>query len=234
MTTFAKLTDNLTVRACFFLLTLLWLQFFIRKLWVSIIAAFAITLAFFIAAKALSKKLPREKSFSKNDLVNALVLKNAEDIKSLYLLAVPSDKNFIKCAFRFSAATPDDVAAAFRESGDRDVTLIVNECGRQVMVYASSLPKKINIVNKNKLYKTLKTAGLLPKPVEMTKPEKKYVPPKETLSYIFSKRNVKYFLFSGIILTLMAFVTPLKLYYLIVASLSLLFALVSEIIYLKS
>lgn len=54
---FYKIIDNITLRALVFFLNAVWIQFFVKRLWASLIIAFSVTLLFF---------RDTEKSFGKN------------------------------------------------------------------------------------------------------------------------------------------------------------------------
>lgn len=53
---FYKIIDNITLRALVFFLNAVWIQFFIKRLWASLIIAFSVTLLFFVILKKVLEK----------------------------------------------------------------------------------------------------------------------------------------------------------------------------------
>lgn len=224
---FYKIIDNLTVRFAVFLLNTVWIQFFIERLWAAIIISIAVTLLVFVVLKKIAEKLPKDK-VDKTETYKSFVLMPPDELKKLYL-SCSHDENYIKCSMRFSGASMDDVAAAYRESGDKNATLITSGVQRNVMLFAASLDKKIKFVTNRDLYKLLQKNSALPKP--KTKPvEKPPIKPKEIVKTAFSGANAKYYLFSGVLLSISAFFTPFRIYYVVFASLSIVFAIVSLVL----
>lgn len=223
---FYKIIDNITARFLVFLLNAVWIQYFVRNVLASLVIAFSLTLLTFVVAKKAMEKVPHDK-IDKSEIYKSFVLMRPDDLKKRYL-SLSNDENFVKCAMRFSNASIDDVASAYRESDGNPATLLVGNATRSVFVFASSLEAPVKIVTKKDLYKLFKANNALPE--IKTKPAEK--PPlnlKEILKATFSPKNAKFFLFSAVLLSLTAFFTPFKLYYAIMASVSIVFSLVSTI-----
>ena len=62
---FYKIIDNITLRALVFFLNAVWIQFFVKRLWASLIIAFSVTLLFFVILKKVLEKMPRDKTSRK-------------------------------------------------------------------------------------------------------------------------------------------------------------------------
>lgn len=74
----------------------------------------------------------------------------------------------------------------------------------------------------------MKANNALPK--VMTKhADKPPISPKEVLDIAFSGANAKYFAYSGILIAITALITPYRLYYGIMASVLIIFALISSL-----
>lgn len=223
---FYKIIDNITLRALVFFLNAVWIQFFVKRLWASLIIAFSVTLLFFVILKKVLEKMPRDK-INKQEIYKSFVLMPKEELKNTYL-QYSHDDNYVFLAMRFSPASFDDVAAAFRESGEKDATILTGNVRRNVITFSASLDKKIKFVTKKDLYKLLKANNALPK--IMTKhADKPPISPKEVLDIAFSGANAKYFAYSGILIAITALITPYRLYYGIMASVLIIFALISSL-----
>ena len=223
---FYKIIDNITLRFLVFLFNAVWIQFFVKRLWAALIIAFSITLLFFVILKKVSEKMPHDK-INKSEIYKSFVLMPKNELKNTYLKH-SRDENFVMCAMRFSSASLDDVAAAYRESDEKDVTILVGNTQRNVLIFAASLDKKINFVTKKDLYKLLKANDALP-PIITKHTDKPSISPKEVIKTAFSGVNAKYYLFSGILLATTSFFTPFRLYYAIMASVMIVFAIVESI-----
>lgn len=223
---FYKIIDNITLRALVFFLNAVWIQFFVKRLWASLIIAFSVTLLFFVILKKVLEKIPRDK-INKQEIYKSFVLMPKDELKNTYL-KYSHDENYVLCAMRFSPASFDDVAAAYRESGEKDATILTGNVRRNVITFSASLDKKIKFVTKKDLYKLLKANDALPK--IMTKhADKPPISPKEVLDIAFSGANAKYFAYSGILIAITALITPYRLYYGIMASVLIIFALISSL-----
>ena len=172
------------------------------------------------------EKIPRDK-INKQEIYKSFVLMPKDELKNTYL-KYSHDENYVICAMRFSPASFDDVAAAYRESGEKDATILTGNVRRNVITFSASLDKKIKFVTKKDLYKLLKANNALPK--IMTKhADKPPISPKEVLEIAFSGANAKYFAYSGILIAITALITPYRLYYGIMASVLIIFALISSL-----
>ena len=81
---FYKIIDNITLRALVFFLNAVWIQFFVKRLWASLIIAFSVTLLFFVILKKVLEKIPRDK-INKQEIYKSFVLMPKDELKNTYL-----------------------------------------------------------------------------------------------------------------------------------------------------
>ena len=105
---FYKVIDNITLRALVFFLNAVWIQFFVKRLWASLIIAFSVTLLFFVILKKVLEKIPRDK-INKQEIYKSFVLMPKEELKNTYL-KYSHDENYVFLAMRFSPVRIGDAA----------------------------------------------------------------------------------------------------------------------------
>ena len=77
---FYKIIDNITLRALVFFLNAVWIQFFVKKLWASLIIAFSVTLLFFVILKKVLEKTQKIVEISSDDSINLFLCKEKESL----------------------------------------------------------------------------------------------------------------------------------------------------------
>ncbi len=133
-------------------------------------------------------------------------------------------------AYKFSPCGLEDVCSAYRTATDKglkNVTVLCRDVDRKCYALKESLGIKIDFVKSKELYKKLQKENLLPIPQFEKTPSK--ISPREVVDLAFSKQNVRYYLTSGIMLTLISLVSPVKTYYVLIGTLSLVLALICAV-----
>lgn len=238
--TVAKLIDGAAGRFALFTIYLIWLNYLIGNFWGALGIAVLCALVTVLIIKKIAEKTNKVK-YDKNLFFNQLALNGNEYTLNLYLSHTAEkacgnhlidNGTLYYSAFRFSEATCDDVAAAYRTARDGNadkITFLCTGASRNVQLMAAALPLEFRFVFKNDIFRALKERDSLPALVQPNKEKVKLPPVKTVLSAALSSTNVKYYVFSGGLLAAMSFLTPYKLYYVIMASLSLALAVASKI-----
>lgn len=142
-----------------------------------------------------------------------------------------NEKEILFACYRFSPASAEEIAKVYRfakENGIKKVTLLSRPMQRQVLLLAKSLPLDFTYIEPRKVHKFLAKHNALPvKEFSFKKKREKgkgFSLFKETLSNIFTKKRAALFLISGISLGVLSIFTHLTVYYLVMASISLILA----------
>lgn len=239
-----RFIDYFALRIALFFLIFVICQLIFEKLSVSL----SVCILVFFAAVLIMEILRKDKNESKcpyNSFVryfalegnNALKEKIKDYISPMEITEEGSDfliiqngneKECIYFAFRFSSLSQEDIAKCYRVCKEREIKkgyILGKDTVRTTLSLAGELNLNINFISAKQLYRCLKNKNLLPVTATKTKIKRKGKI-KFFLSVFFSKNNVKHFLFGGIILALMSLITPLKVYYLSVAAITLAFSLI--------
>lgn len=134
-------------------------------------------------------------------------------------------KNSIIIAnFKFSALSYQDVSNACKiakEHKKDKIYMLAKGIDRRAYQIAQVEQMRIELVKAKQLYKYLAKHNALP---DLKKTKRRFEL-KYVIEIVLARRNLKNYLFSGIVLICVSFLTPLKIYYLVIGALSLLFAL---------
>lgn len=243
MENFGKAVDSAAVKLILFTLLLIWFDYILDNFWGALAVAALSTLVLIIIIQKIIEK-NNWKHYPKNKLYTQLALLGNSYTLGLYADAekinFDGDGNYCVndgalyfCAFRFSVLTYDDVAASYRISLNEKTSrtiIICNKVSREVMIFAATLYDDYTFITAADLYKLLKEKEALPPFIQYKKQKKKNsITFSGIIDTVFSPFNTRYYLFTGIILALMSFITPLKTYYIISASVALLFALIAKV-----
>lgn len=237
----SKAIDYFSVRFALFVILLIWFNYILGSFWGALIVGALTTLVICLILKIIADKTKKEK-YGKERLYTQLALLGNGYTLKLFCGAKKiegfSDGNYADdgerlffCAFKFSGLSPDDVAAAYRLALDRErksVTVICRKANRDTLLLAKTLPVGFDFVFARDLFKILKEANALPPLTVAEKPAKKSFDFRKYVDVALSPVNSKFYMFTGIVLALMVFVTPMKLYYVIMSSISLVFAVASK------
>lgn len=243
MVNLGKTIDSAAVRFALFTLLLIWFDYIIGNFFGALAIAALTTLVIVLIIKKILektnwKRYPKDKLYTQFALLgNSYTLGLYAETKNIPFDGsdnyIAEDGVLYYCAFRFSALTADDIAAAYRvglaEHTHRTV-IICNKAGREVMALAATLYDNYSFVTAPDLYKVLKENDALPALITLKKPKDgAKLTLRSIIDVVFSESNVRYYLFSGALLAFMSFITPLKIYYLITATLSLIFAVIAKL-----
>ena len=130
-------------------------------------------------------------------------------------------------AYKFFACSVEDVCQAFRlarEKGFEKIVVLCKSADRGAVKLSGSLGVKISFEKSRDIYKKLLKASLLPELTFEKKPEKFSL--SDVLELVFQKQNIRYYLVTGLMLTLISLVSPAKTYYIVVGTFSLAMALI--------
>lgn len=239
-----KLIDKIALKVILFFCLWLWTYYLIRSvIWAGIIALVLTTLIFIILHYSVKHKKKRC-LYTTEKLSKDLAIRGSGKTLALYLKLLEIDfdgksSSFIVndtlyyCSFKFGDCSKDDIASAYRladEATLQKIVFITKTISRDAALLASSLPVSFVFVRNIDLYKKLKANHALPELIKLNKPINHTFELKNFLTQAFSATNTKYYVFSGVLLGLMCFITPMKLYYIIMASVMMLLALLTVII----
>lgn len=164
----------------------------------------------------------RENEYAINLLLSAIKNDKIENTQNYILL----ENSVILANFKFSSLSYGDINSALQiasKYGKSKIYIMTKGIERKAYQLANIKQIRIEIVKTKALYKFLKKHNALPD----LKRQKRKLDIKQFFGIIFSRRNLKSYLFSGTILITVAFLTPLKIYYLTFGSILLVLALLS-------
>lgn len=128
--------------------------------------------------------------------------------------------------FKFSPLGASDVAAACNlalKHEKQEVFLLAKGLDRKAYRIANLEKIKLNLIKTKQIFRFLAKRNALPN-LEKTKTKFDL---KGVIETILNRRNFKNYAFSGSILILVSFITPLKIYYIVIGSLTLFAALLT-------
>lgn len=231
----AKLIDYISITLLFFALTFVWTSLAFKNLAASLIASTAFSIIAIITVRKFTHKDGKPYTYDRlefefciqgNKYVIDLLkstIKNAqiESGENHILL-----KNAILIAnYKFSVLSMSDMCQMCnlaKKLERQEVFVLCKGIDRRAFEVAVTRNVKVNQVKTKSVYRFLKKHNALPD----LKPVKHKFSIKGLFGAIFSRRNFKSYIFSACVLIFTAFLTPLKTYYLVFASLSLLFAII--------
>lgn len=230
----ARTIDYISASILTLLVTFVWAFFLFENLAASLIFSTAFTAIAIVSVKYISKK--RDKPYTPDRLALEFCIRGNEYIVKLLLSAIKNTKiengcNYVlleNCAiiadFKFSALGISDMCSICnlaKKLERKSIFVITKGIDRKAFQIANIENVQVKTIKIKEVYKFLKKHDSLP--------DLKRVRQKPSLSLIFqtvlSRQNFKNYAFSGVVLTLVSFITPLKLYYLILGSVSVLLAL---------
>lgn len=231
----AKLIDYISITLLFFALTFVWTSLAFKNLAASLIASTAFSIIAIITVRKFTHKDGKPYTYDRlefefciqgNKYVIDLLkstIKNAqiESGENHILL-----ENAILIAnYKFSILSMSDMCQMCnlaKKLERQEVFVLCKGIDRRAFEVAVTRNVKVNQVKTKSVYRFLKKHNALAD----LKPVKHKFSIKGLFEAIFSRRNFKSYIFSVCVLIFTAFLTPLKPYYLVFASLSLLFAII--------
>lgn len=240
-----RILDFLALIVALFVGNLFWCTYVFHRFWAAAVVALGIAVA---VALLLSKLLTREdkKPYSVDKLSVELALKG--NAYALELIRTAMEKRgrtaenkgeylavcdrALFCRFKFNDANAEDIAQIFRTVQQlategtlfREIVVCARGFDKNALLLAEALPVQIRSVKTRAVFRFLRSVKALP---ELTTKKKiSRLPARDLLGLVFQRRNVKYFLFSAVVLGILAYFTPLKIYYIALSAVNLTAAVV--------
>lgn len=233
----AKKIDYIVFTIIFYFATFLWSRYLIKDLTWSLIFSAIFTIVLFSFIYAMLSKI-KKKPYPEERLVKEILIKGNEYpaillSKVLEKKEIPHklqknlifvNNNLVVLDFKFSEYSASDIVSCYHKYKEYQfdrLLIITKSTKRNFYQYSSFLPVKVEVCKIHNFFKFLNKNNALPD-LENKKSKTNY---KELLQVFFRRQNFKYFIFSGGILIFVAFFVPMKIYYLVFGSLSLLNAI---------
>lgn len=232
----AKVFDLIGISLTIFVFSLAWITFLSDNFLMSIIWSTTISIAVLLTVYYVNMR--KKKPYSYDRLALELSVKGSEYLVEIFNsilknAVIESGFNYILlenvlifACFRFSMIGLNDVGniCSLAVKKDRkNVFVLARGIDRNAVGLLNSYDIKLTVVKIKTIYKFLEKNNALPN----LEKQKYRFSAKEIFSFIFAKANLKRYLFSGGMLILLSFVTPLKIYYLISGSILILLAAVT-------
>lgn len=153
--------------------------------------------------------------------------------KNPYFIYLREEKRvLVAVLYRFLNLTQEDIASAYREAVAENCTEIImltRARERKTLTLTALLPIKFVFPDKYTVYRALKKHNALP--VRPERPKKVKIKPDKHLiiDNILSQKKCKFYILISLILVVMSFITPLKTYYLIMATIPLILSIIAII-----
>ncbi len=236
-----------------FLLVFVWARYFIRSLWWSILASTLITLAIDFSTRLVFRKKNnkanlklKEKEAAENIFLS-LVTNNqymeffhklvkskypSTEKKEKYILINHSEKvkSVLFPLLKFSPLNVDDlteIISTIKDENVKKVVIATGEIDKNALVFAKNFDYEIVILDKFETYKHLYKLYEIYPEISMQYKKSQKLNFKDLVAFSFNKSRAKGYLFSAFVLLLSSVFVRSNLYYLIMASLLLIFALIS-------
>ncbi len=232
----AKIVDYFSLTVISMLLTFVWASLLFKNWIGALVFAIAFTVIVIITVKYVLSK--RNRPYTYDRLALEFSIRGNEYVINLLQSAmrygfVESGKNYIvlkDCviisAFKFSMLTISDMGAICELSQKfRDKRVYVFARGIDRRAYSIVQLENVNfsLVKIKTIYKFLLKHNALPD----LKPVKNKFSFRALFDAVLCRANFKSYTFSGVVLILVSFITPLRIYYIVLGSISLILALLT-------
>ncbi len=235
-----------------FLIAFIWLRFVLSSIWISGLLAFTITIiiefiSIYFKRKNINKTYLKikEKEEAENMFLSLLTDKKSlsffhnlalsrhktSEIKKNYILIKNLNSNVILYPqLKIAKLTPDDIIEIYKNCKKEIPEKIIipcNEYEKDCPVFIKNFSQKIILLDKFETYSLLyREYDFYP---EITLEYKKEAKPtfKDLIAYSFNKSRTKGYIFSALVLLVTSFFIKQSLYYCIIGSILLMFALIS-------
>ena len=230
-----KIADLITIGITLFFLSFVWAGLLVENVAVALIISLAIEGFFVVIAVALRRR--EDTPYAYDRLALELSIKGpsflVEKLKTILKNhTFESGFNFISLEnalfyvnFKFGNVTINDLPALYstaEKQGKTQVFLFARGIERKALRLLEAYGIYIKVVKIRQIFRLLKRHNLLP---DLKK--KRTFKLADLPAIFLSKSNFKGLLFSGVVLLTTAFFTPLKIYYIILGSISLILAIIS-------
>ncbi|MBO5022101.1 MAG: hypothetical protein J6C53_01280 [Clostridia bacterium] len=238
-----------------FAIAFIWLRFYLNSLWLAIGISVAITLVVLWILGAINKKRGvkanlkiKEKEEAENMFLSLLTdesplsfflnlaksrHKNSKMIDDMILIEEEENENTILVPFiRLSPLSPDDINQILKKCSSFSASKIVITCNEYDKVcnsFIKNFTKDIVLIDKFETYALLyKEYDFYPEITQQYKKPKKLTF-KDILASAFNRSKTKSYLFCAMVFLVSSLWIKMNVYYCIMSSLLLLFALISFI-----
>lgn len=238
----------------FFLLSFIWLRFFLNKMWLIIVISTFITILLegitlcFNRKKLLKQNLSIVEKEDAENMFFSLVTQK-DNLDFFYKLAktrhtqVMKNSNFIKVThndkttllypyLKFQKLTPDDITFILKKLDKEKKDKIIIICGeydKTSQSFIKNFEQEILLLNQYESYFMLyKEYEYFPE-INMKFKKESKLKLKDLLAYSFNKSRAKGYIISSILLFIASLFVKLNIYYCIISSILMLFALISLI-----
>lgn len=235
-----------------FFLTFIWVRYFVYSLFLSLIISAVITIVIDLVLRLLTKKKNKvnnlkikEKEDAENMFLSLATDKNALDFylqlaqkeciasqkkKEYITLENFNNKILLYPFLSLNPLSPEDILQTIKYGKVENAQKIVITCGeisKDALTFVKSVEENIVLLDKFSTYNSLyKHYNMFPN-ITTTYKKNGKLAFKELLAYSFNKSRTKGYFFSAIILFLSTLFIRYNIYYCIMASILVLFALIS-------
>ena len=232
----AKTIDYIALTIVVLLLTFVWSTLLFKNWIISIIFSIAFTAALVLTVRYLLSKRNRPYTYDRLalefsvkgnryviDLLKSLLKNGVLESGSNFILL---ENCLIISAVKFSMLSISDmgsICALAQRYSKKRVYVIARGIDRRAYSIVQLENVNFTLVRVKTIYKFLHKHHALPD----LKPVKNKFSIRALIDAIFCRSNLKSYLFSGIVLILASFLTPLKIYYIVLGSISLFFAILT-------
>ncbi len=235
-----------------FFLTFIWTRYFLKELWLSLFISAVVTIVLDVSIRFLLRKKSnknnlklKEKEEAENMFLSLATSANyltffhelakkenpSAEKKDKYILLKNSDRTVLLYPFMsMNELSKDDIAKILISSQKQKANKLVIVCGelaKDTFAFSKSLGKEILLLDKFSAYSELyKFYGFFPE-ISLTYQKNKKLALKELFAFSFNKSRTKGYFLSAIILFISTLFIRMNIYYCIMASLLIVFALIS-------
>lgn len=232
----AKLIDYFSLTVTLFLLTFVWSALAFQNAVGAIIFSAVFTLIAVITVRYVKSK--KGKPYPYDRLALELSVRGSEYQINLLKSIIKNPKiesgdsyillknSILVAAYKFSTLGLADMSAIARlcEKHDKkQAYVLARGIDRRAYIVAQVINVHVTLIRLKSFYKLLEKRGALPD----LKPVRRKFSLKSFFAAALSRSNLRSYLFSGAVLVLVSFITPLRIYYLVIGSISLLLALLT-------
>lgn len=238
-----------------FLIAFIWLRYFLRSLWLSCVIAGALTLIIELASYLFKKsnknkmnlKL-KEREDADNMFFSLISLNNGIDFfeklaltrhnivtkRKDYIIITNNEKEKILLYpfLKLNILSPQDIVNIKKVAQKENILKIIICCyeySKDCPLFIKNFDDTILLFNKDETYAYLfKEYQFFPEITTQYKKTSK-LSLKDLIAYSFNRSRTKGYIFSAVILFITSFFVHVNIYYCIIATLLLLFALISYI-----
>lgn len=229
--------DNIILTIIIFILNCIWLSYLFEKLEMIIFISLLLVILLKMLILHISNRYSDKKTISMEDTFTIFAMDKLRTLIHINNLIPESygsriDDGYIVFSnklllvnFSFSEIGFADISRAFNYANANNlekVIVLTNKISRKTLLFCNRLPIPFVYYDRNKLFHKLKNANGLPKSIFIYEKAKKKIYLSQIFWEIFNKKRAKYFLFTSLVLIFTSLFTPLKLYYNILITISLL------------